>query len=87
MFTREHVNDVIHSAALIERKELIPIYKLNAHDRSLTTDFYTAKNGAEVMVETSHGFDALWNLNSLVLGGRYSREAHTGNAFFNFSFS
>jgi hypothetical protein len=82
MFKREHVIELIHDAALNDRKERIPIYKLSARDRSLTTDFYTAKNQAEVMTLTSHGFDAFWNLNPFVLGGRASSLPHTGTLSF-----
>ena len=77
-FKRENVVTLIHLEALKSREELMLIYKFSAKDRSLTTDFYTAKNQAEIMVVTSHGLDALWNPNSIVLGGRASQQAHTG---------
>jgi hypothetical protein len=82
MFKREHINELIHDEALKIRKEYMPIYKITASDRSLTTDFYTAKNQAEIMVLTSHGFDANWNLTRIFLGGRYSNtvfRSHLGH--------
>jgi hypothetical protein len=89
MFKREHVVELIHDEAHRDRNERIPIYKLTAADRSLTTDFYTAKNQAEIMVLTSHGFNAFWQLEPIVLGGRASSVAHTGTfslLFFTFFF-
>jgi hypothetical protein len=77
-FKREHVIELIHDEAFRMRQERVPIYKVSARDRSLTTDFYTAKNGIEIMAVTSHGLDALWRPNSMILGGRYSNQSHTG---------
>jgi hypothetical protein len=86
VFTREHVNELVHSHASDERKSMLPHYLPYSEDFSWTTDFWTSRSGHEIMAVTAHGLDENFNMKSFFLGGRESPEAHTGISTINYNY-